>query len=241
MFKNVTIALSRAIWLFAFSLLVAIALYPVSNRTTRMGALALFLIVWIGLIAFTWRWKGVRFALLGITALVGGFLVLPGRASPGAAVLRQEYAEGMRRYDGVTYYWGGENWRGIDCSGLIRRGLIDSLFWRGMRTFDAGMVRRSLSLWWNDTTAKTLGEAPAGLTTHVLETESLNALDHSKILPGDMAVTRNGIHILAYLGDKKWIEADPAVGSVITVGVPSKDVSWFNIPMKVVRWDLLRE
>ncbi len=128
---------------------------------------------------------------------------------------------------------------GIDCSGLIRRGLIDSLFCRGIRTFNPGLVRRSLSLWWHDCTANVLGEAHDGFTVHLLDTPTVNKLDHSKILPGDLAVTSGGSHIMAYIGNNTWIEADPGVGRVITVQVPSNDNPWFHTPMKIVRWSIL--
>jgi hypothetical protein len=46
---------------------------------------------------------------------------------------------------------------------------------------------------------------------------------------------------MAYLGDNRWIEADPGVQRVLIVTVPSEDNSWFHQPMKVVRWNILRQ
>jgi hypothetical protein len=60
------------------------------------------------------------------------------------------------------------------------------------------------------------------------------------VLPGDLAVTRSGVHIMAYLGNKRWIEADPAAGSVITITAPSANNSWFHTPMNIVRWGILQ-
>lgn len=233
--------LLRALWLTALVLLVAVWLFPLSNRITRVTGLALLLVVWLGLIGLCWRWRPVRFSLLAITLLSCGFLALPARSLPSRDSLRSDYVAGLRRYDGVTYYWGGESPKGIDCSGLIRRGLIDSLFCRGVRTFDPGLVRRALSLWWNDCSASVLGEARDGLTAHLLDTPSVNKLDHSKILPGDLAVTTSGVHIMAYLGGNTWIEADPGVGRVISVPVPTKDNPWFDTSMKIVRWSVLSQ
>jgi len=87
---------------------------------------------------------------------------IPGSAArnlPDSEALRSDYVAGLRRYNGVTYFWGGEELPGHRLLGLIRRGLIDSLFCRGIRTFDPGLVRRALDLWWHDCTAEVLGEA----------------------------------------------------------------------------------
>ena len=228
------------LWFAALGFLIALALFPVSYRITRVTSLALAGVVWFGLVALVWRQRLLRFALLGVTLLILGFLALPSRTSPPPEILRVDYLEGLQRYEGVTYYWGGENMRGIDCSGLIRRGLIDALFRRGIYTLDAGLVRRAISIWWHDCTARALGEQHRSLTVRVLDTPSVNTLNHAKIRPGDLAVTRSGIHIMAYLGDNRWIEADPEVGSVITVTAPSGDNSWFQTPMNIVRWSILQ-
>ncbi len=45
---------------------------------------------------------------------------------------------------------------------------------------------------------------------------------------------------MAYLGDNRWIEADPGIGRVVIVLVPSSDNGWFRTPMKIVRWNVLR-
>ena len=47
------------------------------------------------------------------------------------------------------------------------------------------------------------------------------------------------VHILAYLGDRQWIEADPGVHRVITVTVPTEN-GWFHGPMKILRWQILQ-
>jgi cell wall-associated NlpC family hydrolase len=228
--KPASTRLPLLLWLAALVLFVAVWLYPVSIGLTRAAGI---------LFGLCWRRRPLRFALLSVTLLGAGFLALPARPLPLVDSLRDDYVAALRRYDGVSYYWGGESPKGIDCSGLIRRGLIDALFCRGVRTFDPGLVRRSLALWWHDTSASALGQQQDGLTVHLLDTPSVNQLDHSKILPGDLAVTRNGVHIMAYLGDGQWIEADPGEGRVVTVPVPAQDNLWFKGPMNIVRWSVL--
>jgi cell wall-associated NlpC family hydrolase len=234
--KTALTRLLPLLWWAALPALLAVWLFPVSDRMTRATGLALCLVIWLGLIGLCWRRRVLRHALVGVTLVSAGFLTLPARHLPQGDSLRADYVAGLRRYNGVAYYWGGESPLGIDCSGLIRRGLIDALCCRAIRTFDPGLVRRAFSLWWHDTTASALGQEHDGLTVHLLDTLGINQLDHTKVLPGDLAVTRSGVHIMAYLGDGHWIEADPGAGRVITVRVPENDNAWFSTPMHIVRW-----
>jgi hypothetical protein len=51
-------------------------------------------------------------------------------------------------------------------------------------------------------------------------------------------VTSNGVHVLAYIDHKTWIEADSNEGvghQVVVVQIPSRNV-WFNTPVHVMRW-----
>jgi hypothetical protein len=99
------------LWLAAFGFLGALALVPVSYRITRAIGDALAGAVWFGLIALFWQRRPLRFALLGITLLVAAFLSLPARGTPQADRLRIDYIAGLQRYEGVTYFWGGEFFR----------------------------------------------------------------------------------------------------------------------------------
>ena len=229
----------RLLWLCAVLLLIAVALFPVSNRMTRLATVLLAGVVWFGAIPLFWRHTALRIAVITLTAVCGALFLLPTRGVPATEALRADNVAALQRYDGARYVWGGENRLGIDCSGLVRRGMIDGLLARGVLQFDPGLVRQALSLWWNDCTAAALGRGDASLTRPVLETESINALDHSRILPGDLAVTKSGLHVLAYLGENTWLEADPLAMRVIRVTAPSADNVWLQGPVRIVRWRFL--
>jgi hypothetical protein len=176
----------------------------------------------------------VRVAGIGALLVVCYFLLGPGREE-NPRPLRQNYLSSLRSFEGTTYLWGGESSRGIDCSGLVRCGYIKANFNRAIETANPAPMRTAFSLWLFDSSAKAMGEEYRGRTKFVMETKSLNELDYGEILPGDIAVTKSGIHTLAYLGDKTWIQADPKAWKVIQARAPG-DNAWFSQPMKIVRW-----
>ena len=228
-------------WLAILAVFVGLAVLPVSNTLTRAGSVVALLAGWGLRTAMLWRHRWIRATLLTIPALCVAFLILPSRTHESADLLRHDFIAGLRHYEGVRYFWGGESFTGIDCSGLVRRGLIDSLFMRGIRTLDAGSVRHAIWLWWHDCSARDLGEGRNDLTIPVLETPSINDLDHSRLTPGDLAVTKGGEHVMAYVGDNVWIEADPLAHRVIIVRAPSRSNAWFHGPMRIVRWRILSQ
>lgn len=227
------------LWILALSLWLAVWLFPESNQVTRLMGLLLLAAVWIGLIGLLWKWRPWRVALLCISAAGVLFLAWPGRTSREPDTLRAAYLRGLARYNGTHYSWGGESPKGIDCSGLMRRGMIDGLCIEGFRRFEPALVRQSIDLWWHDCTAKELKDGYYNLTIPVLTTPSINVLDQFRILPGDMAVTDSGVHVMAYLGGNRWIEADPGIGRVVTLTAPEPHSVWFTGPMKIVRWRVL--
>jgi len=227
------------LWIATSVLWLAVWLFPESTRLTRLAGVILLAAAWMGFIGLSWKWRAWRAALLGISAAGVLFLLWPGHASHDPGALRAADLHGLARYGGTHYFWGGESPKGIDCSGLMRRGMIDGLFIQGCRRFEPALVRQSLDLWWHDCTAKELMDGYYNLTVPVLTTRSLNVLDHSRILPGDMAVTDSGVHVMAYVGDNRWIEADPGIGRVVTLTAPTPSNIWLSGPMKIVRWRVL--
>lgn len=244
MSTNRPVRISRlylVLWFLALVSMALLALQPEANRVSRLNALGFVLGLLATCLAFIWPRKRLRkvcLAALGVLALL---LVFPWKIHTSPEVLRARYVERLRTYEGCLYYWGGESRRGIDCSGLIRRGLIDACFYSGTANLDPGLIRHGLSLWWNDTSAKALGEEYQGLTKHLFDSEELTTLDHSKLQPGDMAVTADGVHIMAYLGEEIWTEADPGQLKVIKVHAPTTTIGWFRNPVRILRWSMLSE
>lgn len=223
------------LWLALIPLLIVMLNSAVSSRRLRIGILFVAAALIAGGLVFANRHKRVFFSATAILASIALFLNLPGRPFSKAS-LEQRYLADMASFDGAPYVWGGESRQGIDCSGLLRRSWQDALLKEGLLTLNPALVRAALDLWWNDTTAQQIGQGYGGRTTPVTKCPSLNTLNHSLLQPGDMAVTASGGHMLGYLGDNKWIEADPLALKVLTFSVPEKTSAWFTTPMTIVRW-----
>ncbi|OLE53343.1 MAG: hypothetical protein AUG51_13715 [Acidobacteria bacterium 13_1_20CM_3_53_8] len=226
--------LSLCAWLALWLILFALILYPVSTNILRFGSLICVLALWCGALFLFWNKKLLRFILLLIVLIVATLFFLPGRAS-NAAAMRQAYVNSLMQYEGTRYVWGGENRFGIDCSGLVRRGLVNADFKQGILTANPGLIREASSLWWHDESASMLLAGYRKRTRDLLAVGSINELDHSLLLPGDIAVTADGLHTLAYIGDQTWIEADPGPMRVIKVRAPSDNI-WFKVPVHIMRW-----
>lgn len=227
----------RRVW--GWLALVAIGLwaFPVGYRLGRASLLAcLACLLILGCILLRRQRTSLLAAVVSSLSLLV-FLLLPGR-SHDAGSLRQRYVSGLQAYAGTRYVWGGENRLGIDCSGLVRRGLINACVKTGLSTWNPRLVRAGVVLWWNDCTARDLRDGFRGLTTPVLRADCINDLSPDQLLPGDLAVTMDGVHVLAYLGGSAWIEADPGEERVLVGGVPS-EIVWFRRPVQIVRWSLL--
>lgn len=228
------------LWIVLWLMLAAMILFPVRFGLLRLAMVGTAAGIGIGMILLFGHRRGVK----GVSFMVMGGLavLLLAPASEGDPVrLRKAYVEALSRYEGVRYVWGGETRRGIDCSGLIRSGLIDAQIRVGVRTANPRLLREAATLWWHDSSARALKDGHRRMTRPVLAAPSLNVLDHSKLLPGDFAITEDGIHALAYLGNRVWIEADPAEMRVIRVSAPSPDNSWFDRPVRIMRWSGLHK
>lgn len=213
---------------------LCITLWPVSNKATRIGSLAAFGVALVLLLVASWPRVWCRLSCLAVGLAFAVFLLWP--ATPlNPKLLRRDFVASLRRYEGIRYHWGGENFTGIDCSGLVRRGWVDAWVIRGLCDLNPSLIRQALRLWWHDFSASDLGEGRNGLTVPVAVSASINDLEYKTVVPGDLAVTTIGEHVMAYLGGRLWIEADPVAGRVITVKAPCQTNAWFNQKIEIVR------
>lgn len=220
---------------------ILLTLWPISYGITRLAQTGLFVAVWTLTLALAWQYRWLRFSLIALTIAGCVFLSWPG-SKPSRARLQDRNIRELRRYLGVPYVWGGESSLGIDCSGLPRRALFQTLWKEGFQTLNPGLIRGAARLWWNDTSARALGEQHQGVTKFLLTAPSLSELDPSRLQPGDLAITANGVHALAYLGDRQWIEADPGPGRVVILRADrpvSEAHEWLRVPVNIVRWTIL--
>ena len=223
-------------------LVLVIHWYPIRFGTLRLLLVVGVLVLWGGALRLLWKHKIAQRVSVAASVLLVAFVAFPA-ASHHPTSLRSEYVRALKSYEGTTYVWGGESRRGIDCSGLMRCALIDANVKQGFARANPGAVREAFSLWWNDCSAKALKEEYQGKTRLLFTALDLNHLDYTAIQPGDIAVTSSGVHVLAYLGNRTWIEADPNEiygNRVIQVETPTRN-AWFNVPVHIMRWRQLEK
>lgn len=225
------------VWICLCILTVILWCYPVAYRTTRvLETLGLFL-CWAGALFLWRRRKAIAMPLIGVALICIVILLLPGRPVKFDS-LAKDYCQALRTFRGVPYVWGGEGLLGIDCSGLVRQGAIWGQLKYGLSSLNGGPIRNALSLWWNDCSAEGMRDGFSGLTHLRFKAESISTTDDSRLRPGDLAVTVDGVHVLAYLGERTWIEADPNLHKTTEVTLPTSN-AWFQVPVVIVRWEFL--
>ena len=223
------------LWSLGLFVLILLCFYPISYGLIRLSIVSLTAILYLGLIYLTSKNFLVRSLLILFLSILSIFAIAPGREFI-TGNLRNAYISQLNKYEGTNYIWGGENKIGIDCSGLVRQGLIQANFNRGILTLNPALVRQAFSLWWYDSSALALRDGYRNYTSNLFASDKINLISELKIQPGDLAVTQDGVHILAYTGKQTWIEADPIYKKVIKVKVPNVEISWFNTPVYILRW-----
>jgi hypothetical protein len=241
--KNMRPYFSRSrlfrVWLSLFPGFLVLWYFPYIDFPIRvLTSIAGFLLL-AGAVVFAWRIAIARWLLLVIYLLAALFLLWPTSGSIDHKAVRAGYTKALKSYLGCRYIWGGESYTGIDCSGFVRKGLEDALALQGIFNFEPAALRQSISLYWHDTNARVIGGGYAGRTKLVTTCVNLNVLDYSPLQTGDLAVTSGGDHVMAYLGDKTWIAADPGYGKVTEFHIPEENDPYFSMEMHIVRWTIL--
>lgn len=223
-----------SVWTWAILITVILFLYPIENRYTRLGFSLSLILTWFCPLALWWHLKKIRTTLIILTLVFLLPLTLPGRKVEPAA-LAKDYVTGLKLYRHTRYVWGGEGLLGIDCSGLIRKGLFWGQILHGIKTINGTCFRSALELWLHDASAMALMDGYRNWTQKLFSAKSIMEADHSQLRTGDLAVTQDGMHILAYMGNSRWIEADPNLHQVTEVTLPT-DNPWFHKRVVLLRW-----
>lgn len=219
--------------------LIAVNLDPVTTKLHRLVILLALAGIWLGPLILLWNRKTIRIPLLILPAIAITPFLLPAKP-PNQPELRKDFLDRLISYEGIKYHWGGENRRGIDCSGLPRKALREALLSDGIRNLNGGSMRLFLKHWWNDASAKALAEAHLDFTQPTGKTGTIATMDYSNLHPGDLAVTEDRRHILAFLGDENWIHADPGADKVIIENGRTSANGWFAVPVSIHRWTILK-
>ncbi len=172
------------LWALSIALFVVLLRQSVSYGITRLAIVVIGLLIIAGLLYFIWRQRIIRFGLMAIVASFSIFLLLPGNPTAGKT-LQPQYLSMLRSYEGSPYVWGGENHLGIDCSGLVREGLIQANLHYGFQHLNPALIRQGLEMWWFDAGADALLQEYRGYTQRNLaqrvSTNLITAKSHQVI------------------------------------------------------------
>lgn len=232
----------QLLWISVFVVTILVILHPVGKGISRLFLVLSIPFLFLGTSIFIWEKKKLRYLPFALLPLLTALFFLPGK-SIKKEQLQENYLDNLKSYTHTRYVWGGENFLGIDCSGLVRKALIQATLKQGIQELNSTLLRSSIEMWWYDCSARSLRDEYREMTKRVFAAKNINSIISFQLKPGDLAVTSSGQHVLAYLGNQEWIEADPDldIRKVITVRAPSADNPWLKRPVYILRWRLLKE
>ncbi len=228
----------RVVFVAGITGLIALAFWPYHDGVLRYGLPLSLVAAWSAGLGFVWRRKLPRIILLVLPFVAAIPFLLPAKPID-TAKLRDRYIGAMRKMEGTRYVWGGESHHGIDCSGLPRRALRDALLEAGWEDANGGAFRDWAGQWWFDTSAKALGKNYRNFTRPTGVSGKLRDLDFGSLARGDLGVTANGRHVMIYLGNGEWIQADPGPSKVVIQKPAENPNPWFDTMVSIQRWTVL--
>jgi len=185
-------------------------------------------------------WGSMRTLFITVVVLLMSVVAFLLSSDYDRSRLSASYIEQLQRFRGSTYIWGGERKSGIDCSGLARVALFRAAFKESLLSFNGRLFTKACLFWWRDLTAKDMGAGTYGYSHRITEVMQLAGMDNAPLKRGDLAVTKDGVHVFIYCGDGYWIEANPSDrGVVYQKAVANSPRSWFRKPVVIVRWWVL--
>ncbi len=226
-----------AVFAVASALALVLVLQPIGSGLLRRTLVAALTLAQLCLVRLLWSSFHLG-KVLGLAVSVTCALVILAEMPAEETLPRDLLVERLRSFEGSRYVWGGECGRGIDCSGLVRRGMIESTLQAAWQETSPGRLRQALAIWWSDASARHMGAGYDGRFEPILEDRRVRELEDHEVEPGDLAVTLDGRHVMAALGDGRWIQAEPRAGRVV-INDRRDDLHWFRTPVRVLRWRAL--
>lgn len=233
------------IWLIFLGFCVGVFFFPQDRRfVIEILRFSCFCSLYFGTLILFWHSKLLRYTLVICLMTALSFLILPGK-KVDSLLLKKNYLCNLEKYEGVSYRLGQEHNNGMDCSGLVKRALIDTLFFSAITTRNPLLLRESVFVMTHDFTVKDLITGYYGRIEKITVASSLNSETYLHVIQsGDLAATKDGGHVMAYLSNQIWIEADPTflpapglkIMKVIKEKTPSENNPWFNTPVIILRW-----
>jgi len=220
-------------------------LWPVNNFLCRflIVASAVYL---LAILCLAWRRLYKAHARIAIAALFVAtilafyaYLSLNGGIDDTTAYgLRTFYVNELSRYEGTRYIWGGENRLGIDCSGLPRKALRNALLKGAFIYGERRCLKLAIQNWWLDASAAALANGYQNYVTWLQKEGTVSDIRENALSPGDLAITEDGVHVMVFLGEDRWISADPIRGKVI-IESSNANNPWFREKVKFYTWTVL--